>query len=195
MSHLNSDRISMSVEMAELVRERVMYMPFSSNPLNDHAVMSSYVPEGEHSSSPAHTRKSLGLPEAAVVLANFNNPYKLDAVGARAWAAALRGAGRGVIWMPEWEGLQSTAQTLRQLLESEGVSWDAVVTTPLLPRENHLLGRQLSDVRTACLSSLISRSHVTPSAVSFTLPRHASRFFSPSGCARHYCFQRPRHRC
>ncbi len=172
-----------------------MYMPFSSNPLNDHAVMSAYVPEGERSSSPAYTRQSLGLPEAAVVLANFNNPYKLDAVGARAWAAALSGAGRGVIWMPEWEGLQSTAQTLRQLFESEGISWDAVVTTPLLPRENHLLGRQLSDVRTACLSSLISRSQVTPSAVCLTLPRYASRFFSPSGCSRHNSVQRPRHRC
>ena len=41
----------MSVEMAQMVRDRVMYMPFSSNPLNDHAVMSAYVPEGERSSS------------------------------------------------------------------------------------------------------------------------------------------------
>jgi predicted O-linked N-acetylglucosamine transferase (SPINDLY family) len=148
-SHVNSDRISMSVEMAEALRERVMYMPFSSNPLNDHAVMSSYVPELEHASPPVYTRKSLGLPDAAFIFANFNNPYKLDAAGARAWAAALAGAGRGVIWMPEWEGLEATSLMLRQLLQSEGVTWNAVVTTPLLPRENHLLGRQLSDVRTA----------------------------------------------
>ena len=117
----------MSVEMAALVRERVMYMPFSSNPLNDHAVMSAYVPRNERSSPPTYTRASLGLPEAAVVLANFNNPYKLDAACAQAWGAALKGAGRGVIWMPEWEGLQSTAQMLRRLLKSEGISWDAVV--------------------------------------------------------------------
>ncbi len=175
-SHLNSDRISMSVEMAEALRERVMYMPFSSNPLNDHAVMSSYVPEFEHASSPVYTRKSLGLPEAAFIFANFNNPYmppppalcfcnnlnryKLDAAGARAWAAALAGAGRGVIWMPEWEGLEATSLMLRKLLQSEGVTWNAVVTTPLLPRENHLLARQLSDVRTA-----------------FPVPQHLSRPF------------------
>ncbi len=133
--------------MAELVHERVMYMPHSSNPLNDHAVMSSYVPQFESATPPAYTRRSLGLPEDAVILANFNNPYKLDAACARAWAAALMSAGRGVIWMPEWEGLQSTARVLRQLMVQEGVGWDAVVTTPLMPRENHLLGRQMSDVR------------------------------------------------
>ncbi len=145
--------------MAELVRERVMYMPFSSNPLNDHAVMSAYVPQHERSSPPAYTRASLGLPQAAVVLANFNNPYKLDAACARAWGAALKGAGRGVIWMPEWDGLESTAQELRRLLKSEGISWDAVVTTPLLPRENHLLGRQLSDVRHANAHPVTSSLH------------------------------------
>jgi predicted O-linked N-acetylglucosamine transferase (SPINDLY family) len=133
--------------MAEFVQERIMFMPHSSNPLNDHAVMSSYVPEREFSSPPAYTRNSVGLPATAFVFANFNNPYKLDAAGARAWAAALRSAGKGVIWMPEWEGLQSTAQMLRQLFVQEGVTWDAVVTTPLFPREQHLLGRQLSDVR------------------------------------------------
>jgi len=159
-SHLNSDRISMSVEMAALVQERIMFMPHSSNPLNDHAVMSSYVPEGEHLSPAPYTRRSLGLPEGDVVLANFNNPYKLDATGARAWAAALKGAGRGVIWMPEWEGLESTAQRLRELLEQEGVGWNAVVTTPLLPRENHLLGRQLSDVRHLSSSLLQHRTHI-----------------------------------
>jgi predicted O-linked N-acetylglucosamine transferase (SPINDLY family) len=144
---LNSDRISMSVEMAEVVQERILYMPHSSNPLNDHAVMSAYVPELEFASPPTYTRKSLGLPEDTVILANFNNPYKLDAAGARAWAEALRRAGKGAVWMPEWEGLHSTARALRELMLQEDVGWDAVVTTPLMPRENHLLGRQLSDVR------------------------------------------------
>jgi protein O-GlcNAc transferase len=144
---MNSDRISMTVEMAQLVQERVMYMPHSSNPLNDHTVMSAYVPLLEHAAPPVYSRAALGLPEDAVILANFNNPYKVDAVGVRAWAAALRGAGTGVIWMPEWEGLQSNAGLMRQLLLQEGVGWNAVVTTPLMPRDNHLLGRQLSDVR------------------------------------------------
>ncbi len=49
--------------------------------------------------------------------------------------------------MPEWEGLQSNAQLLRQLMLQEGVGWNAVVTTAMLPRDNHLLGRQLGDVR------------------------------------------------
>jgi hypothetical protein len=124
-----------------------MYMPHSSNPLNDHAVMSAYVPLLEHADPPVYSRAALGLPQHAVILANFNNPYKVDSVGVRAWAAALRGAGTGVIWMPEWEGLQSNAQLMRQLLLQEGVGWNAVVTTPLMPRDNHLLGRQLSDVR------------------------------------------------
>jgi predicted O-linked N-acetylglucosamine transferase (SPINDLY family) len=137
----------MTVEMAQLVHERVLYMPYSSNPLNDHAVMSSYVPLLEHAAPSVYSRAALGLPEDAVILANFNNPYKVDAVGAKAWAAALRGAGRGVIWMPEWEGLQSNAQLLRQFMLQEGVGWNAVVTTAMLPRDNHLLGRQLSDVR------------------------------------------------
>ncbi len=141
-----------------------MYMPHSSNPLNDHAVMSAYVPLLEHAAPPVYTRAALGLPEDAVILANFNNPYKVDAVGVRAWAAALRGAGAGVIWMPEWEGLQSNAGLMRQLLLQEGVGWNAVVTTPLMPRDNHLLGRQLSDVRHPPLSLLygIERLHLTP---------------------------------
>ena len=174
---MNSDRISMTVEMAQLVQERVMYMPHSSNPLNDHAVMSAYVPLLEHAAPPVYSRAALGLPEDAVILANFNNPYKVDAVGVRAWAAALRGTGRGVIWMPEWEGLQSNAQQMRQLLLQEGVGWNAVVTTPLLPRDNHLLGRQLSDVRHLPPPPFVWRerfilpfAHVTGPAPSRTSP-------------------------
>ena len=170
--------------MAALVQERVMFMPHSSNPLNDHAVMSSYVPELEGASQPASTRESLGLPADAVILANFNNPYKLDAAGARAWAAALKGAGQGAIWMPEWEGLQSTGEVLRQLMLQEGVTWDAVVTTPLLPRENHLLGRQLSDVRPPCACLRFVRSRRMRAS---KLCHSIARVFSP--CVLFYCLQ------
>ncbi len=176
-----------------------MYMPHSSNPLNDHAVMSAYVPLLEHAAPPVYSRAALGLPEDAVILANFNNPYKVDAVGVRAWAAALRRAGRGVIWMPEWEGLQSNAQLMRQLLLQEGVGWNAVVTTPLLPRDNHLLGRQLSDVghpppplpfvwRGTFVSFLLSLTSYSPQ-------HHAPHPLAPSGCARYHRIQRPRHSC
>lgn len=151
-----------------------MYMPHSSNPLNDHAVMSAYVPLLEHAAAPVYSRAALGLPEDAVILANFNNPYKVDAVGVRAWAAALRGAGTGVIWMPEWEGLQSNAGLMRQLLLQEGVGWNAVVTTPLMPRDNHLLGRQLSDVRHPpspfCMPSNVCTSPLGPPRLRSTPP-------------------------
>jgi hypothetical protein len=66
----------------------------------------------------------------------------------------------------------------------EGDTWDAVVTTPLLPRKNHLLGRQLSDVRAPCACLRFVRSRRMRAS---KLCHSIARVFSP--CVLFYCLQ------
>lgn len=117
--------VSATPEMAAALEERIVYMPWFSNPLNDYKIRAAYVLE-----SPARSRKSVGLPvsrtgvvcaamtfqedPSVAVFACFSTSYKVGSLTANAWGRALARAGRGRLWVPRWRGLEQLPQRLAQ---------------------------------------------------------------------------------
>ncbi len=88
----------------------------------------------------APPRHSLGLPQDAVVLASFNNSYKINRQMFGAWMSILRAVPDAVLWL--FAPSQSMSDALRQAAVERGVDPQRVVFAGFQPFEAHL-ARQL----------------------------------------------------
>jgi predicted O-linked N-acetylglucosamine transferase (SPINDLY family) len=83
-----TDRWTLSESVTPFVTERPVYVDGSMIPL-------SHDPVGE----PRFTREDVGLPSDAVVLACFNNIYKITPEQLASWLRILQRADRAVLWL------------------------------------------------------------------------------------------------
>jgi predicted O-linked N-acetylglucosamine transferase (SPINDLY family) len=101
-------------------------------------------------------RAAHGLPDAAIVLASLNQPYKLTADVFATWMEALRIAPRSVLWL-----LASHPRTQANLCahaERAGVAAERLVFAPPLPQDAHIARLRCADL---ALDTLPIGSHTT----------------------------------
>ncbi|MEQ9640463.1 MAG: tetratricopeptide repeat protein [Alphaproteobacteria bacterium] len=102
------------------------------------------------------TRAEVGLPEDAFVLANFNEPYKLEPTVWNLWMRILRAHQDAVLWLVE--GPPIAASHLRREARARGVDPDRLIFAERWPRPAHLARIPLADL---ALDSLFHVGGVT----------------------------------
>ena len=165
-------------EYAGFYTEALLYMPFFSNPLNDHRrVFASFIqdsPQPRHSKPQARSQL-LGLPPTTFVYASFNSAYKLCPAVFAAWAKIIRTSTPTrpcALWLLQWPGVE---ENIRRSALSLGVRDNSLVFTPLLPQDSHLQTK--SDVTDLFLDTFSFNGHGTVSQVlwaaipTLTLPK------------------------
>lgn len=92
----------------------------------------------------AGTRQSHGLPHDAVVLASFNQAYKLDPHMMKLWLDVMRQAERTVLWLLELT--PACRVNLQRFAAQHGVAAERLVFAPWADRDAHLARLTHADV-------------------------------------------------
>lgn len=108
------------------------------------------------------SRAVAGLPDDAVVLACFNQTYKLAEPFVTAWLAVLRELPQTLLWLTAPHAL--TQRNLRALAARESVAPERIVFAPLVDQRAHLARLQCADL---ALDVLPYGSHTTGSDALF----------------------------
>lgn len=89
-------------------------------------------------------RAALGLPDEAVVLCGFNQPFKLSAAVLDVWCRVLQQAPRAVLWLLEWNG-EVRAAVEREAL-ARGIERTRLHWAPRREPAEHLARLQQADL-------------------------------------------------
>jgi predicted O-linked N-acetylglucosamine transferase (SPINDLY family) len=127
---------------------------------------------------PAPTRAEAGLPEDRLVLAGFNQPYKISAQVFDVWCVLLDALPQAVLWLLDWNP-QSRANLEREAA-ARGIDPARLVWAPRLKPADHMARMQLADL---FLDTWPCNAHTTASdalwagvpVVTFTGETFASR--------------------
>ena len=92
----------------------------------------------------ADTRLAHGLPEDALVLCGFNQPFKLSAQIMDAWCSLLTELPNAVLWLLAWNDL--APQLLRQEAKKRGIDPARLVFAPKVPIAQHISRFALADL-------------------------------------------------
>ena len=90
------------------------------------------------------TREQVGLPQDALVLCGFNQPFKLSPEVFDVWCRMLRQLPGSVLWLLQWND-QSPAQ-LRAEAEARGVDASRLFFAPRVGAKEHMSRLALADV-------------------------------------------------
>ena len=104
----------------------------------------------------ATTRSAHGLPEEAIVFADFNQAYKLDRRSFRLWMRILKGVPGSVLWL-----LRQSAGACEALLrhaQAEGIEPSRIIFAPPLHAYFHRARLPLAD---AVLDTLVYNGHTS----------------------------------
>jgi protein O-GlcNAc transferase len=115
-----------------------------------------YVTDQRRGLPPPAQRALHGLPEGALVLACFNQTYKLRRVLFAVWMDALRAAPQAVLWL-KVEQLRARSN-LRAEAERAGIDPERLVFAEALPQEAHIASLRCADL---ALDTLPYGSHTT----------------------------------
>ena len=141
-----------------------------------------YQPNDRQRALPAApTRAGAGLPEDRLVLAGFNQPYKISAQVFDVWCVLLDALPQAVLWLLEWNA-QSRANLEREAA-ARGIDPARIVWAPRLKPSDHMARMQLADL---FLDTWPCNAHTTASdalwagvpVVTFTGQTFASRVAS-----------------
>ncbi len=92
----------------------------------------------------APTRASQGLPEEALVLCGFNQPYKISAEVLDSWCRLLHALPGAVLWLFEW-GTQALP-SLKREAAARGISPERLVGASRVPLAQHIARLRLADL-------------------------------------------------
>lgn len=93
---------------------------------------------------PAPTRAEAGLPDDALVLAGFNQPYKISAQVFDVWCAILQALPQAVLWLLEWNA-QSRDNLSREAVQ-RGIDPARIVWAQRKRPADHMARMQLADL-------------------------------------------------
>ncbi len=90
------------------------------------------------------TRSDYGLPDDAIVLACFNNSYKITPEILDSWARILEAVPKSVLWLLEWnDWIESN---IRREASQRGIHSSRIIFSKLLPNREHLAREPLADI-------------------------------------------------
>ena len=133
VDYLVSDPIYITPEDAAVGPEALVYLPETFMP----TVRAPVAPDRPR-------RLTLGLPEDALVLANFNHPCKFEPVMFEVWMRLLADLPEAVLWLGDW--LPLTQANLRREAESRGVDPDRLVFAGIVEHDQHLARLAVADL-------------------------------------------------
>ena len=133
IDYVLADRVVIPEAEQPFFTERVVYLPGSYQANDDKRALAGAARRGDH-----------GLPEDAVVLANFNQTYKITPEMFSAWMRILRAVDKTVLWL--WGAAPATAVNLRRAAEAAGVDARRLVFAGDAAHETHLARLALVDV-------------------------------------------------
>lgn len=133
MDYVIGDPVVTPLEDAPFYTEKIAQMPLCYQP-ND----------SQRALPPPMTREQAGLPEDAVVLCAFNQPYKISPEVFDAWCEVMHRVPRSVLWLLEWN--EQVRKNLIGHAQARGIEPERLVWAPLLRYEQHIARLQNADV-------------------------------------------------
>jgi predicted O-linked N-acetylglucosamine transferase (SPINDLY family) len=90
------------------------------------------------------SRASVGLPDDAVVLAGFNQPYKISSQVFDVWCVLLDALPQAVLWLLEWNA--QSRENLEREARNRGIDTARIIWAPKLNPREHMARMQLADL-------------------------------------------------
>jgi len=104
-----------------------------------------YQPNDKQRSLPeAYSREMAGLPQAALVLCGFNQPFKLSPEVFDAWCRLLTQLPHAVLWLLQWN--EQSPAVLRKEAAARGIDPSRLIFAPKLGAREHMSRLALADV-------------------------------------------------
>jgi len=139
IDYLISDRTSFPPELRDANAERLVLLPDTFMATVREAA----------GAVPAPTRAAEGLPDDAVVFANFNHSCKFSPATFGLWMAVLAAVPDSVLWLGTW--VDRTQENLRQEAAARGIAPERLRFAPIVDRPEHLARLPLADLALDCL--------------------------------------------
>ncbi|MDE2274700.1 MAG: tetratricopeptide repeat protein, partial [Burkholderiales bacterium] len=133
MDYVIGDTIVTPLAHAADYSEKIAQLPASYQP-NDR----------QRPLPPAPSRASQGLPDDALVLCCFNQPYKISAEVMDSWCRLLAGLPNAVLWLFAW-GTQALPNLQREAA-ARGIAPQRLIGAPRVPLAAHMARLQLADL-------------------------------------------------
>lgn len=137
VQYLITDAVHTPPELAVHCAEALVYLPNS--------FMATSRPEIDPVRPDRHSQ---GLPEGAMVFANFNAHYKFDPDTFALWLDLLRDLPGSVLWM--LRGGDGAMANLRATAAAGGIDADRLIFAPRAPHGEHLARQSLADLSLDC---------------------------------------------
>jgi len=119
------------------------HAPFYSEQLAQMPVC--YQPNDRQRALPAPpSRAAAGLPEDALVLAGFNQPYKISAQVFDVWCVLLDALPQAVLWLLEWN--EQSRENLEREARARGIEPGRIVWAPRQRPADHMARMRLADL-------------------------------------------------
>ncbi len=133
IDYLIGDPVVTPLEHQSYYTEQLAQMPICYQP-NDR----------QRALLPPPPRAEEGLPEDAVVLAGFNQPYKISAEVFNVWCVLLDALPQAVLWLLEWNE-QSRENLVREAAQ-RGIDPARIIWAPRKKPSAHMARMQLADL-------------------------------------------------
>lgn len=133
IDYLIADPFLIPESLQRFYSESIAYLPRCYQPSDTTRVVGAAPP-----------RSCFGLPDDAVVLASFNNSWKLSEASFDRMCSVLRGVPRGVLWLLDY-GREANAR-LCEAARTRGIDPHRLVFSPPLPHLQHLARYRLADL-------------------------------------------------
>ncbi|MES2013543.1 MAG: glycosyltransferase, partial [Pseudomonadota bacterium] len=137
IDYMIADRVLIRDGDEQHYAEKIIFLPDSYQP-NDRKRTLSAPP----------SREQLGLPESALVLACFNQAYKITKNVLLVWIDVLRRVSHAVLWLLE-DNVIATEQ-IRSELSLHGIEAHRLIMAPRLHADQHLARIQQADLALDC---------------------------------------------
>ena len=125
IDYVVGDRIVTPLEHSHHFSEMIAQMPYC------------YQPNDSKRPKPVQTnRKAWGLPQEALVLCAFHQPYKISSEVFDVWCRLLHAEPRALLWLLNWN--PSVQPRLTEEAKIRGIGADRLFFAPLLPLQDHL---------------------------------------------------------
>lgn len=125
IDYVVGDRVVTPLEHAHHFSEMIAQMPHC------------YQPNDSKRLRPLQAdRKAWGLPQEALVLCGFHQPYKISAEVFDVWCRLLHAEPRAVLWLLSWN--PSVQPRLTEEAKIRGIAADRLFFVPILPLADHL---------------------------------------------------------